>query len=69
MNTKEYLASLYAKPCECVRCGSCSGGYNFDPFDYMSDGMELCMDCDGSGLTEECDRCMEITEIENDCDC
>lgn len=49
--------------CQCVRCGTCKGfGSIHDPFDYSGYPDERCMDCDGSGLTEECDECMQARE-------
>ncbi len=56
-----------ADKCECVRCRTCHGfGTIHDPFDYgpYSGIDKTCEDCDGSGLTYECDFCMWIAEEE-----
>ena len=58
------MANDFAIPeCACVRCLSCKGlGYFWDEFDYSEQGQmhETCDECDGSGLSEVCDRCRDI---------
>lgn len=62
-----YLQELYDRPCTCVRCGTCNGiGSIDDPFDYSGTYPRTCEDCDGSGMTEVCERCMDIEELERD---
>ncbi len=58
-----------ANKCECVKCDTCKGfGTIHDPFDYgpYSGIDETCDDCGGSGLTEMCDYCMDVMEMEQD---
>ncbi len=60
-----YLEALRKKPCTCVSCQMCNGNGNLsDPFDYIGDGLTTCDDCEGSGITEVCDRCYELQENE-----
>lgn len=53
-------------PCACVSCGTCFGRGNTSFFHLGVEEMEPCEDCDGHGITDECDRCREITELEID---
>ena len=58
--------------CKCVPCGSCGGiGNVWFTFDgkYLGnrrsddmDELEWCEDCDGSGIAEECDYCLDHDE-------
>jgi DnaJ-class molecular chaperone len=65
MGAVGYIEQLRAKPCECVSCGTCDGfGSIDDPLDYSGTYPRTCEDCDGSGMTEVCGRCMELEEIE-----
>ena len=68
--------------CTCVRCGECNGSGNvwftfgralYGGHEYLGsrrcddlDEMETCDECNGSGITEECDRCALLREIEED---
>lgn len=62
---REHLSKLENKPCECIRCLTCDGtGYINDLFDHSGFSDEICMDCDSDGLSEICDRCHEIEELE-----
>jgi len=55
--------------CTCVPCGSCGGtGTVWFTFDgkYLGDRrsddldkLERCEDCEGSGIAEECDYCVD----------
>ena len=55
--------------CRCVRCGGCEGsGYIWVDMRgrYIGahrtddlDDMELCPDCQGSGISEECEVCLD----------
>jgi hypothetical protein len=55
--------------CQCVSCGACGGtGHIWTDFRgrYLgqhrsddTDELESCPDCDGSGITEECDSCSD----------
>lgn len=47
--------------CKCIACGEClwSGKvFRYDPRSGM-DEPETCEDCDGTGIAEFCDECME----------
>jgi len=58
--------------CKCVICGECMGnGRVWRSFSgkYLGnnrcddlDDMESCPDCDGSGITEICDECMNCEQ-------
>lgn len=51
--------------CTCVRCSTCQGfGDIDDPLDYSGRYPETCFDCDGTGLTEMCDWCLDQWEME-----
>jgi hypothetical protein len=54
--------------CKCVSCVTCRGSGHTWRWDELICGeeSERCEDCDGSGLTEECDECMDAREREND---
>lgn len=61
--------SLLKQPCKCVTCGQCMGNGNMRIGDWrQSEGydLETCDECRGSGIVEECDRCMQIGEIINE---
>jgi hypothetical protein len=57
------------KRCTCISCGSCGGTGNvWFTFDgkYLGkhrtddlDELERCDDCEGSGISEECDYCVD----------
>lgn len=54
-----------ADRCECVRCDTCKGlGDIDDLMDYSGRYPYPCDDCEGSGITEMCDYCMDVMEIE-----
>ena len=59
------VARVAASPCECVRCDDCGGtgriayraGFTWD------DDYETCDGCQG-GVSEICDRCRELQDME-----
>lgn len=60
------LRALYAQPCKCVRCGTCGGSGNIW-VEYLGvDELERCPDDCENGLSEVCDRCMDIEELERE---
>lgn len=63
---RKAMDAVAARPCQCVRCGSCRGTGNVwrPTGGYPEEDIERCDDCDGSGITEQCDRCAEMDEIE-----
>jgi len=57
---------MTAGKCTCVSCGSCRGtGRQWFYYQGVEES-EPCDDCHGSGVTEECDSCIDAREIEND---
>ncbi len=62
---------IAARPCECVSCGDCRGTGTMWIPDRMGLGMdepEQCDTCDGTGVTEVCDRCADLYEAFHDDD-
>ena len=69
------IDELNKKPCQCVFCGSCGGSGNIavnydglgriESFGAHDDSFDLepCEECH-SGITETCQRCQEIEELE-----
>jgi hypothetical protein len=66
----EWVEQLEKQPCTCERCCMCegTGGYYVDSrgrfqgvhrSDDMED-LETCEFCGGSGVTDECSRCMDL---------
>ena len=60
--------ALKKEPCKCVRCDFCrgSGRMTVESLGYPEDDLESCDECHGSGLSEVCERCQEMQEIEYD---
>lgn len=70
--------AVEARPCECTTCPECKGaGHVYFSFGGWSHGrylgssrcddldeMEACDVCYGSGITETCDRCGELEELD-----
>lgn len=56
--------------CKCVSCGACrgSGQVMVPTIGYPEDDLEPCSECDGTGLTEVCQRCRDLEEIEREKD-
>jgi hypothetical protein len=63
--------------CRCVSCGECRGSgtvwFAFGGREYLGNGrrddldeMETCHECRGSGISEECDRCQLLRELDDD---
>lgn len=53
--------------CRCVRCGECRGQGNVRAELNLADfDLETCEGCGGSGITEVCDRCQLLGELEHD---
>jgi hypothetical protein len=64
------------KGCTCVRCDACRGSGTIW-FDFRGrylgnsrcddlDEMESCEECRGSGITETCDHCSDMADLEAD---
>ncbi len=62
-----------AKACTCTKCGECGGTgevwVSFIDGEYRGrfrcddlDELDICPDCDGDGITEMCEGCMEEEE-------
>ena len=75
----EAMKAVAAKPCQCVSCPECHGsGHVWFAFPgpdrggkYLGDHrcddldeLELCFHCGGSGITETCDRCQEMEDLD-----
>lgn len=57
---------MTAGKCTCVSCGTCIGtGRQWFQW-YGVEESEPCDDCDGSGVTETCESCMDAREVENE---
>lgn len=56
------IDELLKKPCMCVMCHICLGSGSTD---FGDDDTETCLECDGTGITETCHRCMDIEDLEN----
>ena len=64
---QEELGRLYSLPCKCIFCTECGGdGEVWTSFDegFCVD-LEPCDYCN-AGVSEMCDRCREIDELESD---
>ncbi len=61
----ETRAKLNAEPCHCERCDWCHGSGRFPDRESWS-GLETepCEECGGSGITETCDRCQLLIEMD-----
>ena len=59
---------LAGQPCTCVRCPDCLGNGNtrrsYDSWPEFE--LENCDTCGGSGVTETCERCQWLEELEHD---
>lgn len=68
---REAIEELNKKPCACVPCDFCDGNgtYRIDlhgkPTKAIDDLYELeyCDECRG-GIVEDCERCIELRELE-----
>jgi hypothetical protein len=68
------IAKVEKEPCRCIRCDMCAGQGNcrvdFDgrPTDGLDDlyNLETCEDCGGSGITDTCDRCSLLADLERE---
>ena len=68
--------TLEAKPCECTPCPECKGSgivyFSFGGKHYLgsrrSDDMDEMEPCDNcrAGIVEQCDRCCELEEYDED---
>jgi DnaJ-class molecular chaperone len=58
--------ALAAQPCQCVTCADCRGSGHvwYQTGRYPEEEMEGCDACSGSGITEQCDRCADLMELE-----
>jgi hypothetical protein len=72
---KAEIKRLEELPCACVTCSECGGTGNvwfaFGGREYLGrnrgddlDEMETCEYCNGHGIVETCERCIEIQELE-----
>ncbi len=74
--TREDFATVSAEPCHCVRCGEYNGTGNIwrdIGGKYLGDGrsddldqMESCENCGGSGITQTCDRCQLLSDMDHE---
>lgn len=61
------IDKVATEPCRCVRCGECNGNGNVRAELSIGDfDLEACEGCGGSGITEVCDRCQLLTDMEHD---
>jgi hypothetical protein len=70
-----YKNDLLASPCRCISCPDCGGRgsmwrtldgkYHVNRCNDMGD-LETCDSCWGSGISETCDRCIELEQIDRD---
>lgn len=69
MSYDEARAAIQARPCRCVSCGTCNGNGRMwrDTGAWPEGESVTCIDCDGSGLTEVCDRCEDLAEFDEAC--
>lgn len=74
----EQMKTVAAEPCRCVPCGDCGGTGNVW-FDFRGrylgnhrsddlDDLEPCDSCGGSGITETCDRCQLLNDMDHEQD-
>lgn len=66
----EARAAIQARPCRCVSCGTCRGSgrmWRNVAGAWPDEESMTCIDCDGDGLTEVCDRCAELSELDEAC--
>lgn len=77
MTSSDARAKVAAEPCCCVSCGDCGGSgnvwFSFGGKEYLGshrcddlDEMETCDTCGGSGITETCDRCQLLTDMDHE---
>lgn len=72
----EGMKRVSAEPCRCVSCPDCGGkgsyavdmrGRYVGP--YLTDDLddlETCESCGGCGITETCDRCQLLEEMDHE---
>lgn len=66
MTTKdEEIIRLKASPCTCERCCMCngSGRMRVPTGGYPEWDLESCDECRGTGITDDCARCMDLHEF------
>lgn len=61
----EEVKRLNATPCTCERCCMCngSGRLRVPTGGYPEWDLESCDDCRGTGITDDCARCMDLYEL------
>lgn len=65
-NDQARVEELLKQSCVCVTCRDCGGrGYYDLSWDDVIGDEETCYTCNGRGIVEECERCLEIEAIEN----
>lgn len=57
-------AKVLAEPCHCTRCSMCRGSGRV--YKGFWDDAEPCEDCGGLGVTDSCDRCQLLAEMDHD---
>ena len=69
MTVEDRRKALIAQACECSHCADCGGRGLVDreTGTYPEFEPEPCDMCSG-GIVEECDRCMELEELEREDD-
>jgi len=68
MSVEDEIAKLNAEPCTCVRCSFCggSGTVRLETDSWPEWDLDTCDECQGSGIVEDCDRCLFLSELEHD---
>jgi DnaJ-class molecular chaperone len=59
-------AELQMRPCTCTRCKTCrgSGRVRGESWSDEMDQSDPCSNCSGSGILEDCDRCLELRALD-----
>lgn len=59
-------ATILARRCQCVSCANCRGTGSawYATGGYPEEDVETCAECSGSGITESCERCDDLEELE-----
>jgi hypothetical protein len=69
LELQEELGRLYRLPCKCIWCPECGGAgevwEDWEDWAFEPKHLEPCDYCN-AGVSETCDRCREIDELESD---
>ena len=63
MSERETRDKVAAEPCRCVRCVMCSGTGKIRVDNWSGYDTEPCDDCD-NGISEACDRCRYLSDLD-----